>query len=72
MKYFLSLLAVSYALRCLSHAAMNGREVANHLRQQANKIEHDDQEPRVDGVRRFAEGLWFVLYLLMAYKLVRR
>ena len=71
MKYILALVVVSYALRCLSFAAINGREVATILRKSADKIEREAQDAPHDAARRFVEGVWFLIYLLIAYKLVR-
>lgn len=72
MKYVLAVVAVSYALRCLSLAVLDGVSVAQRLRIEVDKLEHEAQQPGLDIVRRIVEGVWFVLYLLITYRLVTR
>jgi hypothetical protein len=71
IKYLLALVAVSYALQCLSMGVSKTADVVRHLREHADKIEHEERQPGMDKVRRCVEVLWFGLYLLMAYRLVR-
>lgn len=70
MKYILAIITISYAIACLSKVVTNGLEESRALIKHAHKIEFGYGTPG-DVVRRIVEGIWFVLYCIITYRLLQ-
>lgn len=66
LDYVLALVALSYGFKCLAEALLPRDRLLTAMRRQVEFVRKTD-----NGLRRAVEYLWFVLYVLIAWRLIR-